>query len=223
MGRKKVYAMIASLVAVAAVALLLGFVVIPGSSTGTLSTTVTASSGNPSEGIVVHGYWTVDVFNPDGSLAEHREFENTFIEAGKDLFTDIIARQSVPGRWSIVFGGTPTHPCLENGKDVLCNIGEVNETIVSTALFKNLTVTKTGGGNTAVLMLSGSATIANATNISLVATNLGFCGGSFSPAECANAVSYGATYQITYAEVSPKIAVQAGQIVQVTVKISFEA
>ncbi|HSP63214.1 MAG TPA: hypothetical protein VLQ90_09555, partial [Pyrinomonadaceae bacterium] len=34
------------------------------------------SKGGQKEGIKVHGHWTIDVRNPDGTLVTHREFEN---------------------------------------------------------------------------------------------------------------------------------------------------
>ena len=40
-------------------------------------------SGDSSrEGIKVHGHWTIDVRNPDGTLVTHREFENSLVQAG---------------------------------------------------------------------------------------------------------------------------------------------
>ncbi len=221
MGRKKVYAMIASLVAVAAVALLLGLVVIPGSSTGTLSTTVTASSGNPSEGVVVHGYWTIEVFNPDGSLAEHHEFENTFHAEGKQLLSLIFNRQLTLGRWSIKFSGSPTYPCQNEGSNDVCSICESNLPVSKGSIFKNLTVAGTGVGDGSKFVLSGSATIANSTNINAVSTVVEACLNGLSPFECASSSTVNQEYKMTYASVSPTIAVQAGQQVQITVEISF--
>jgi hypothetical protein len=220
MGRKKVYAMIASLVAVAAVALLLGFVVIPGSSTGTLSTTVTASSGNPSEGVVVHGYWTVDVLNPDGTLAEHREFENAFQAGGSEVLTNILVHKASAGRWYVALYGDPG-PCYANGQNDECVSVELKETGNSPNFFKNLDVKKTGYYGSSVLHLSGFVTIVNATSISKVLTRLGFCGETVSPYDCVSSATYSELSVITSADLSPIIAVQAGQIVQVTVKISF--
>ena len=34
-----------------------------------------APSGGPAEGIKVHGHWTIEVRDPDGTLVTHREFE----------------------------------------------------------------------------------------------------------------------------------------------------
>jgi len=42
---------------------------------------VVSESGSESEGIKVHGDWTVEVTNPDGSLATRKQFANTLIGA----------------------------------------------------------------------------------------------------------------------------------------------
>src|SRR2546423_15522419 len=34
------------------------------------------------EGIKVHGHWTIEVRNPDGTLVTHREFENALTSLG---------------------------------------------------------------------------------------------------------------------------------------------
>jgi hypothetical protein len=50
---------------------------------------VAAESPNPakpgSEGIKVHGHWVIDVKNPDGTLAQHRVFENSLKDSGYSL------------------------------------------------------------------------------------------------------------------------------------------
>ncbi len=47
----------------------------------------------PHEGIAVHGYWTIDVRNPDGKLAKHMEFENQLCAS----FVDPASGGTVPG------------------------------------------------------------------------------------------------------------------------------
>lgn len=39
-------------------------------------------ASGPSEGIQIHGDWTIDVFNEDGSLADHVEFSNGLAPSG---------------------------------------------------------------------------------------------------------------------------------------------
>jgi hypothetical protein len=49
-----------------------------------LLATCTASSAQSTEGIKVHGRWTIDVRNPDGSLASHHEFDNALAIGGQN-------------------------------------------------------------------------------------------------------------------------------------------
>jgi hypothetical protein len=62
----------------------------------------TSSSGSPSQvGITVHGYWVMDIVNPDGSIAEHREFENALTSLGGDTLAKVLSRQNSVGAWGI--------------------------------------------------------------------------------------------------------------------------
>jgi hypothetical protein len=221
MGRKKVYAMIASIVAVAAVALLLGFVVIPGSSTSTETATVAATSGSPSEGITVHGHWTVDVLNPDGTLAEHREFENSIAPEGQGILTSILAGTLTVGRWSIMLDGSPAHPCRISGDDTVCYIVERDYPDSGTDIFKTLSKTLGGSLSTATLILYGTFTVGTSTDITFVTTTIEYCSGSISPIACGDITGISDQRQMTATGVSPAIEVQIGQQVQVTVEISF--
>jgi hypothetical protein len=67
------------------------------------------------EGIKVHGHWTIDVRNPDGSLARHVEFENGLQFSGVDLLPALLGRTASPGAWAIVlsssFGSNVPGPC----------------------------------------------------------------------------------------------------------------
>jgi hypothetical protein len=220
MGRKKVYGMVAGLAAIAAIALLLVFVVIPGSSTGNESAAI-ATDGSPSEGIAVHGHWTVDVLNADGSLAEHREFENSIVAGGQETFANILARLATVGRWTINIDSSTARPCHNDGSTYGCELYEVNYARTPEYGFDTLTVTRTGMGVLAKLILSGTAVIPNTSNISIVNTYLDYCDPNISAAECASTANKWGRFVITMATVSPPIAVQAGQQVQVTVAISF--
>lgn len=76
------------------------------------------------EGIKVHGHWTIEVRNPDGTVDKHVEFENqicpdqtytrpgtlltepasgTFV-GGAAFFAQVASGSSVPGAWQIVLG-----------------------------------------------------------------------------------------------------------------------
>jgi hypothetical protein len=86
---------------------------------GTMATSLVgqAPSKGPHEGITAHGYWTIDVRNPDGKLAKHLEFENqlctSFVDptsgasvfGGDQLLTLLLSGSNyVAGDWSIVLG-----------------------------------------------------------------------------------------------------------------------
>ena len=57
----------------------------------------------PREGIVVHGHWVLEVRNPDGSVADRREFENALVQ-GASLMTDLLLRRRSMGNWAIYLG-----------------------------------------------------------------------------------------------------------------------
>ena len=70
---------------------------------------VTVSAQKPGDGIKVHGHWTVDVRNPDGTLASHNEFENALTTGGSDRGTAALARLLGGGAsvqtWALEFFG----------------------------------------------------------------------------------------------------------------------
>jgi hypothetical protein len=57
------------------------------------------SNGGTHEGIIVHGWWTIDVKNPDGKVVTHREFENSLARA--TVLGTFLAGTAAPGAWSV--------------------------------------------------------------------------------------------------------------------------
>jgi hypothetical protein len=175
---------------------------------------VTGSASGPAEGIEVHGHWTIEVRDPDGTLVERREFENAFL--GSSLLVEILGRSSTPGDWEIMTdsltkvceqpAGTPTQHC---------RILEPTGPGTGNNMFKNLVVTVVGTN----LELAGSLIAQLNGTIDGVNTSLHNCLPSVAPENCPGAGIGGAN--ITQSPVSPAIAVQAGQQVQVNVVISF--
>jgi hypothetical protein len=221
-GRKKIYAMVASIVAVATVALLLGFVVFSGSSTGTLSTTVTASSGGPSEGVVVHGYWTIEVFNPDGSLAEHREFENALVSGyGSPTLVNILARQNSVGGWEISLIPRNVNEgafLSETSNPTYGILAESTYPRTYPNLFKTLTVSVGTGDDNLKLVLRGTATAQTNGNIGRVKTLISMLRPASSPSGSYDAVSLN---DFTETVLSSPVNLTTNQIVTITVVISF--
>jgi hypothetical protein len=170
-------------------------------------TETAAESGKsgPNEGIKVHGHWTIDVKDRDGSVVSHVEFENAF--NAPNHLAALLGRQASPGFWSIALGnnaGPTSGPCAGT-----CYIGEPGEPTNS----QNLKITVA-----ATLTLSGSVTATNTTNITAVATELGACDPTHPPSAPCHS---GTGVRVTQTVLSAPINVQAGQDIVVKVEISF--
>jgi len=150
-------------------------------------------AGGPHEGIKVHGCWVIDVRNPDGNLITHREFENSY--SNSNVLPMILARQVSTGLWTVAL--------IESGG--LGNIIFLTE--------PQLSVSVTGTG----LTLMGSATAPATNSVVGVGTQIAPCPNTAAPA---NPCTDGTGQPFTSTSVSP-IPVATGQIIQVTVTISF--
>lgn len=63
-----------------------------------------STRGGHHEGIKVHGHWTIEVRNPDGSLVTHREFENSLVpgnSGGGPFLSLVLSRGISVGTWEI--------------------------------------------------------------------------------------------------------------------------
>ena len=67
-----------------------------------------AQPGAASEGIKVHGDWTIEVRNPDGSLASRHRFQNALTTNGAANLTGLLASQKVACAWGVVVRGSST-------------------------------------------------------------------------------------------------------------------
>jgi hypothetical protein len=74
----------------------------------TASPVAKPSAKGSHEGIRVHGYWTIVVKNPDGSIATRREFENSIQSAGEAYLASLLAGSNSPGGLSILLNGAGT-------------------------------------------------------------------------------------------------------------------
>ncbi|HTA59965.1 MAG TPA: hypothetical protein VK805_17525 [Candidatus Baltobacteraceae bacterium] len=78
------------------------------------------------EGIMVHGHWTIDVKNPDGTVASHSDFENTLDgNEGSDLLTGVLSGEYIPLGFTITLlnfsNGTSTGLCGNTGACLLAD------------------------------------------------------------------------------------------------------
>jgi hypothetical protein len=161
---------------------------------------------------VVHGWWTIEVRNPDGSLVTHRELENSLV--GPFALNVLLTRQNALNGWE-VWANHAGGPWACAGA---CIIGEP-QTDRPSADSKNLTVSTSTGAIT----LQGSVIAVNAATINEVRTYLELCswadragcGGTTAPSV------FSGQAELTAAPVSPEVPVSPGQQILVTVVISF--
>ena len=171
------------------------------------------SDGAGQEGIKVHGDWTLTVRNPDGTIAAVHEFKNALsVTTGADgVLARLLLGTASTGQWSIAFGMNPPGGC---GVGPNCVITE------STTLFPghstDLTKTiPTTGPDAGKFVLRGSVRFVNATNITVVTTNLATCTTSATPTCNTGAPEFTRKLLQQLTPVAPD------QLVEVKVVISF--
>jgi hypothetical protein len=182
-----------------------------------------AEQGGTGEGIKVHGHWTIEVRNADGTLESRREVENALViwtAGGQTLLAGLLANYYSDPIWFVsLYGpdinGNTTGPCHHEGSPDPwpCSIAESRAPLSGTEYFKNLVVgLPLQGGQqqrpAGTVELSGSATAALDGSIVRVAS------GWYVTARN----HFG---DFTSKSLTPAINVRAGQIVQVKVVFSF--
>jgi hypothetical protein len=201
-----------------------------------------------SEGIKVHGHWTIEVRNSDGTLATHREFENSLATAsnaggnGAGILAALLGRVVSAGSWNIALTGPSQSYAIYINEP---NSDASSYCVTQAAYYKsendvavcsnNLTLqgpqlsladgTLTGG----TLTFSGSATIPQGfpATITYVQTETFVCAASDSPPACttdsASILSAFTARQLDGLNGDPAaVPVSSGQTVNVTVVISFQ-
>ena len=177
-------------------------------------------ASGPGEGIQVHGDWTVQIHNEDGSLDRQFEFGNALMDYGAESIARVLARETLPGEWVIVLDGLPVGPCETSlGLVAPCEISE------RSGQFPNLEVE---AGFTGRITLTGTAVVQNATTITWVATAFDTCapgvGDCLADGSGASWPSEGFSGKSSDDDPNDGFepaAVEPGQEVQVSVEISF--
>jgi len=162
-----------------------------------------------SEGIKIHGHWTIEVRNRDGSVASHTEFENAYLSGS--FFPNTLSRTMTLGEWGIVLGGSPS-PCLttistpftstsyQGVQDSVpifpaCLISESGPAIGGVNAGQSLCSPSAGTGgcsnnlqvsyNSGIPLLTGNVVATNSGTISQVETIFSTCGPALSSTACA--------------------------------------
>lgn len=204
----------------------------------------TSDSGSSlHQGVVVHGHWVIDVKNPDGTLTGHREFENSLSGSGAIYLVGTLSGYLVPGDWMIVLGATSGNgPCVATFQ--FCGITRSLSTYPALGYCASAHYCGTGltyaynfgtnlGGPYSIV-LSGSITSNQTGSVGVVYTILGACSNTSSPTSpsslstaspstCTASSSNGGNYYgpLTGTNLASSVPVTNGQIIQVTVTISF--
>jgi hypothetical protein len=205
-----------------------------------------ASQGGRHEGIHVHGHWTIEVRNPDGTVVTHREFENSLVTtaySGALLLPSLLARNGTVGWWEVVLagGGLASDPCFTGAVGAPCHIIETPLSgVLSPDPLYSFTLNVTGpnpfttgaggGGGTGgsnpppAVTLTGTVVAQENGGVGGVSTNLVACPSTFTPAmSCIDSLKAGSgetTFSFTSASIT-LVPVAAGQTIAVTVQISF--
>ncbi len=202
-------------------------------------------------GIQVHGHWVIDVKNPDGKLVSHTEFENS-LQNGGQFSLALLLSGYAQGDWEILLDGpTGQEPCLNslNTSGIgPCGVVEsggyfLNSSCINSGeqCFPTLQVMRAispTGVNQGAVTLTGIATVGAAGVISNVQTNSSLCTSSTTPAVCQTGTGIwtqgpftAATLPVSNTPSTPcggtgqpscAVPVTAGQVVNVSVTISFQ-
>jgi hypothetical protein len=203
--------------------------------------------GGTHEGIKVHGHWVIEVRNPDGTLAQRREFENSLSPLQSQL-QSLLAGNSVVGGWEIVLGYGGSGPAICTVNCVLYQssvvypgaLGSGNQNPFTCSAAPNVSCNlnvalgNDPNGKYAVIF-TGTIQPQQTGSIGVVNTELYTCGPgqisgaltSNSPTNCAagtfSSGSAGDVQLFTSANLStPLSGVQPAQTVSVTVYITFQ-
>jgi hypothetical protein len=180
-------------------------------------------------GITVHGHWTIDVRNKDGSLASHSEFENALDpNGGASLLAGLLNGEYVSGFWYVILGGDPG-PCALTDSNGPCSVVEASAPVpdprfINTLHFANLVRTAPRGFGerpAGMLTLSGFVKVTNPSQglaVTLVQTGAVACTGDTAPRSCVAPIN---GFGMTSHTLATPIPVVFDQIVQVKVTLSF--
>lgn len=194
------------------------------------------------EGIKVHGHWTIEIKNPDGTVAQHREFENNLISSAYPALVSFLTGFATPGWFAVLITGSP-QPCVAPasgpapGPSACFLVRDPAEAALFPAGIAVPTLTVLPmplGASPTSIQLQGTAVAAEGSTLEGVGTNLTYCASSsvslnlpanlstITPAGC-NKQTVGG-FQVNFTGTSippPAIVVVPTQTIQVTVVLSF--
>lgn len=181
----------------------------------------TASASAPQrDSISVHGRWTIQVRTPAGRIVTQRLFENALV--GAHVLAQVFARQGSVGLWRIVLSA-PDQPCQTGPPPADVHACEIREPGSSAPAepweSKNLSVSYDSSAQAVVF--SGSVNAGRTGEIGSVVTRVFVCDPAVPPSTPCETGFSPPDQAVTQKILSPPVAVQAGQQISVTVRITF--
>jgi hypothetical protein len=198
------------------------------------------------QGVKVHGHWAIDVKNPDGAVAKHVEFENSLVVGGNgdNLLAFALTGYLSAADWALSLNNansSETALCGQVCYGVNSSTSLMGQFFCSGSSSSRCTTgtsvkpTIGGPGASATIIITGNITPTSSGNITSVQTLMGGCAlflnkfyvSNMSPQACQNSTLSSlpsGTFlyqQFTSTSSFTPIPVVAGQIVSITVTISF--
>ncbi|MBI4333607.1 MAG: hypothetical protein HY673_20275 [Chloroflexi bacterium] len=167
--------------------------------------------GVPQEGVKVHGRWTIEVMDPNGTVVERTEFNNALTDSGKYTLAWFLGRANGVGQW---FVRVETYNIAPPVTMTSYYLREAASSQSGTYQFKTLTV----DGSGPQLTLRGTATAQTNLTVNAVQTFVWAPAPTVSPSSSSEG---GMDREFTWTVLPAPVAVSAGQQVAVTVVISF--
>jgi hypothetical protein len=115
------------------------------------------------DGIKVHGSWTIELTNPDGSVAGTHSFENALLNQGAEVLATLLGGATGRGTWAVQVG-TPIGgqaPC-RNGVCLFTeDRGEVTVELTSNGQAVKLSATTTATQDGDISLVTSNHTLGN--------------------------------------------------------------
>ena len=196
------------------------------------------SDGAINQGIKMHGHWVIDVKNPDGTVVQHRDFENSLVPSASQFLIGLMSGYFIPGDYEILLqvpgGSAPCEGPQTGGCAIvrsLTTFPGANDCLIYYC-GTGLTYTYNLANSPYSMVLAGSITANQAGSIGEVVTRYNSCGNTSevfgtpttietsSPASCVANTTTNLFGSLSSATIT-SVPVANGQIIQVTVNITF--
>jgi hypothetical protein len=204
-----------------------------------------APNDSTHQGVRMHGHWVIDIKDSDGTLAQHHEFENALVANGVDLLTGLLGGAYTHADYMVILQASPSTngvcSTAANSPSQQCALIRTIATFPATyqcyqgggaggpgypmniPCFTGLTINYTvdpSGTLFTSMVLAGSFVATNSGTIGQVATGFASC-ISIPPSQCLGNFTFVPGIGNLSVATPPQITVNAGQLVQVTVTITF--